>query len=1131
MSDLSKTLQTISEEKRTYLLRTLPSHIKTLRDLERLKRILTNYSFLQAKLNLFGPHTVLEDYSNVEDEGLSLIHKALQLSMHHLYDDPLQLPSQIVGRLFGYSHYTIVQALVKDTNPSWTWLCPVVSGLTLPDNSLIRTIKVYGRKVIDLLVIPGSDWIVCRFMDLAVKILNILDGSELFTLSNGEEEITLFGTPWPVSALKLSTDGGKVIYSSNNSIRAWDIAKKTHTVEFVGHTDTVTGIDVTPDGRFLISCSWDKTIRIWELNSGIEIKTLHKHVNRVSSVAISEDGTTLVSGSWDGEIEIWDLINHDNITNIHTAEKSTELSRYRTTVSFATGKYQTDLHDGLDLIDFSYGQPARITILKFLDANQSILSASIDTPTVVVWDVKNRKEMFRFVNSNSESVDITMTISDTEELSLMQGHGTSSVAISADKKYAILCAGTAMPTITGQFGRFGYSSDESYTRPSLDEPTESEIRVWNLQDRTKVQNLRGHTNGVIAAYISTDKDEVVSSSWDGTIKIWNNYTTQRDISQVERIHSNIAENLFKESLQNDENTHSLLNLRENTKSVHLNQGEDHLTTIVIEDSDDEVETLKIESNRNINSYILHPNNAKLIAFTTGEGVIEGKPIASDCEITIWNVKNGDLLTTLIGHTSWVNKVLISSDTKYLVSGSDDFTIKLWDLNSGENLYTFYGHRAGISDICILSNNGIVSLSHDFTVRVWSIEKHTQIAIYASDCYLKSLKVTNEDNKVTVSVTDEWEQLHVLDLKNLQEALEHRSRDYSGYVRDIDIQIADRKYTFGDELAERENYEIASIYYKQALMTWEKYDDRRRIAITCHAIADALISQRQWSKALLHYTRALIILEETEDVACTPLEYMLGQIYLSDGLYSIGIQHLWKSYTWSRHFSQIDHLNQVKNLLSTFKANYGHEHFDELWAEHLNDPQPDWLNIPNVNYIGLSSEEKQVVIANTVAVMTYAESQSSAWQADVEHALRLSHIRGDHNLVDFNQAVLQLIKNSTADLPATNPYHADWEIILDDIRHYRTAKHISPEDINAIVKNTISVLKSNLDQLTAWREITEHNLKSVVENNMSNEIEFFTALLYLLQGKKATLAQNSPYLLDLQQIIVSLETEDDDKPLS
>jgi WD40 repeat protein len=48
----------------------------------------------------------------------------------------------------------------------------------------------------------------------------------------------------------------------------------------------------------------NKTIKIWNLATGLEIRTLNGHSNSVSSVAISPDGKTLAG---DATIKIWRL--------------------------------------------------------------------------------------------------------------------------------------------------------------------------------------------------------------------------------------------------------------------------------------------------------------------------------------------------------------------------------------------------------------------------------------------------------------------------------------------------------------------------------------------------------------------------------------------------------------------------------------------------------------------------------------------------------------------------------------------------------------------------------------------------------------------------------------------------------
>ena len=60
---------------------------------------------------------------------------------------------------------------------------------------------------------------------------------------------------------------------------------------------------------------------------------------------------------------------------------------------------------------------------------------------------------------------------------------------------------------------------------------------------------------------------------------------------------------------------------------------------------------------------------------------------SDSNIYLWDVGTGELLKTLVGHTSGVSSVTYSRDGTTLMSGSWDNTIRVWDVDTDEPLRT------------------------------------------------------------------------------------------------------------------------------------------------------------------------------------------------------------------------------------------------------------------------------------------------------------------------------------------------------------------------------------------------------------------------------------------------------------
>ncbi len=77
--------------------------------------------------------------------------------------------------------------------------------------------------------------------------------------------------------------------------------------ELVGHEAGVNHCAHTPDGRFLISGSRDRTLRIWDAAAGAERRVLTGHRNEVTGLAIAPHGRRLASVAIDGAILVWSL--------------------------------------------------------------------------------------------------------------------------------------------------------------------------------------------------------------------------------------------------------------------------------------------------------------------------------------------------------------------------------------------------------------------------------------------------------------------------------------------------------------------------------------------------------------------------------------------------------------------------------------------------------------------------------------------------------------------------------------------------------------------------------------------------------------------------------------------------------
>ena len=81
-------------------------------------------------------------------------------------------------------------------------------------------------------------------------------------------------------------------------------------IELKGHTGSISCLAISPDGRWLVTGGQkeyvtggdDRTARLWDLkskNPATGSRVLKGHTDSISSIAISHDGRWLVTGSYD----------------------------------------------------------------------------------------------------------------------------------------------------------------------------------------------------------------------------------------------------------------------------------------------------------------------------------------------------------------------------------------------------------------------------------------------------------------------------------------------------------------------------------------------------------------------------------------------------------------------------------------------------------------------------------------------------------------------------------------------------------------------------------------------------------------------------------------------------------------
>lgn len=147
-----------------------------------------------------------------------------------------------------------------------------------------------------------------------IIIWSIETQKKLRELSNGVQ----------INALAMSNDPRTIFVAGQEPIiKVINVANGQIQRSFVGHTDAINAMEISPNQQYLLSGSNDKSARIWETKTGKELFKLPVDCWKVTSVAFSFDSKYCATGCNDGSIKIWEVETGKLIESITSQKYNT----------------------------------------------------------------------------------------------------------------------------------------------------------------------------------------------------------------------------------------------------------------------------------------------------------------------------------------------------------------------------------------------------------------------------------------------------------------------------------------------------------------------------------------------------------------------------------------------------------------------------------------------------------------------------------------------------------------------------------------------------------------------------------------------------------------------------------------
>ena len=128
--------------------------------------------------------------------------------------------------------------------------------------------------------------------------------------------VASFDCEYPVCAVAFSADNSQCFTAGiEETIRVWDVRKRAVLMTLEGHTDTITGLSVSPDGAHLLSNAADSTLRAWDIRpyAGAQrcVNVFQGHQHNFEKLLLrcdwSADSTRVSAGSADRFVYVWDF--------------------------------------------------------------------------------------------------------------------------------------------------------------------------------------------------------------------------------------------------------------------------------------------------------------------------------------------------------------------------------------------------------------------------------------------------------------------------------------------------------------------------------------------------------------------------------------------------------------------------------------------------------------------------------------------------------------------------------------------------------------------------------------------------------------------------------------------------------
>jgi len=614
--------------------------------------------------------------------GLDRLRHAIDLSMHVLGDDSLQLNSQLWGRLVGDPTLAVRQVLGRmERSASRPWLRLVAATMASPGGAAVRTLLGHPTAPAAVLECRDERRLLSTSSGRAVlwdlqtgEVVNsgpmgqcpaaalFADGRRFATawgywlprdnLGNpmgiyGDESCAIVIRELPtfkvvqvfaghnraITAMAVTSEGDRLV-SSATETKVWDTASGAELFRFGGSA----GLAVTETGgRRLALVGEARRVGVWDIDTGRRAHVLATGGGRLQSMAVSPAGDRAALVCAKGVLAVWD------------ARTGRRLGSVKTRLA-AKGVVWADDGERVAV----YGSDGRVQ----------------------VWDVSRWAPGRRLRRGAGRICAFRERCGEVND-----------VALTGDGRYALVAFG----------GRFF---------DMYQEPTAGGVSVWDLTCGRRVRALRQHTDGVTCVKLLGDGRRAVSASWDRSMIVWDLAAQPNRPEQPHHAGSVNAVAISSDS------------------RIAVTGSQDHT-----------LRTWDLSTGRPRAVLKGHKQPITALRLLTDKRAVSA---SLDGAVRLWNATSGRRLRTWRALSKGVLRVELFDGERKAVSTYVDGSLRIWDLTAAGRLWPprwralrpariLRGHTAPVTAVAVFAGDRrVLSGSSDGSIRVWDVASGSQM---------------------------------------------------------------------------------------------------------------------------------------------------------------------------------------------------------------------------------------------------------------------------------------------------------------------------------------------------------------------------------------------------------------------